>query len=268
LPNHRQGGFNMDEDMILPDGFEMPTEAETVEDTTPTEQPEAEAPETQEQEPQTEQPEQTPFLKVKYNKEEMELDEERARELAQKGLNYDKTIERLQALESDPRLSFIEELAQQHGMTPDEYISAVQQQREQSRIDELVSQGISEEVAQEMLENRKFRDQYEAEKKAKAEEEKKNAEFGEFFNYFREANGREYVPNQDIIPENVWESVDQGVPIKFAYMAHENSQLRTQLSALKQNKANAQKAPVGSVTAHGGNEIAAEDDFMRGFNSI
>jgi hypothetical protein len=35
------------------------------------------------------------------------------RELAQKGLNYDKTIERLQALESDPRLSFIEELASQ-----------------------------------------------------------------------------------------------------------------------------------------------------------
>jgi uncharacterized protein YoaH (UPF0181 family) len=65
-------------------------------------------------------------------------------------------------------------------MTPDEYISAVQQQREQSRIDELVSQGISEEVAQEMLENRKFRDQYEAEKKAKAEEEKKNAEFASF----------------------------------------------------------------------------------------
>jgi hypothetical protein len=259
------------EDAILPDDFEMPTEAETVEDTTPTEQTEAEAPETTEEEPEVQEtgiPDPNFKLKIKYNSEEMELDADRARELAQKGMNYDKVQEKLQALETDPRLSFIEELAQQHGMTPDEYIQAVQQQREQSRIDELVSQGISEEVAQEMLENRKFRDQYEAEKKAKAEEEKKNAEFGEFFNYFREANGREYVPNQDIIPENVWESVNQGVPLKFAYMAHENSQLRTQLSTLKQNKANAQKAPVGSVTAHGGNEIAAEDDFMRGFNSI
>jgi hypothetical protein len=258
----------MNEDMILPDDFEMPAEVETVEDTTPTEETEVEAPETQEQETQTEQPEQTPFLKVKYNKEEMELDEERARELAQKGLNYDKTIERLQALESDPRLSFIEDLAQQHGMTPDEYIEAVQQQREQSRIDELVSQGISEEVAQELLESRRDREERKREKEAKAEEEKKNAEFGEFFNYFREANGREYVPNQDAIPENVWESVNQGVPLKFAYMAHENSQLRTQLSTLKQNQSNAQKAPVGSVTAHGGNEIAAEDDFLAGFNSI
>jgi hypothetical protein len=36
----------MNEDMILPDDFEMPTEAETVEDTTPTEETEVEAPET------------------------------------------------------------------------------------------------------------------------------------------------------------------------------------------------------------------------------
>jgi hypothetical protein len=165
--------MNMDEDMILPDDFEMPTEAEPVEDTTPTEETEVEAPETQEQETQTEQPEQTPFLKVKYNKEEMELDEERARELAQKGLNYDKTIERLQALESDPRLSFIEDLAQQHGMTPDEYIEAVQQQREQSRIDELVSQGISEEVAQELLESRRDREERKKEKEAKQRKKRK-----------------------------------------------------------------------------------------------
>jgi hypothetical protein len=261
----------MDEDMILPEDFQMDTTPEETTETSVEETPEnnevnESTPSEQSQE--TEPTEQTPFLKVKYNKEEMELDEERARELAQKGLNYDKTIERLQALESDPRLSFIEDLAQQHGMTPDEYISAVQQQREQSRIDELVSQGISEEVAQELLESRRDREERKREKEAKAEEEKKNAEFGEFFNYFREANGREYVANQDIIPENVWESVNQGVPLKFAYMAHENSQLRTQLSTLKQNKANASKAPVGSVTAHGGNEIASDDPFLAGFDSI
>jgi hypothetical protein len=264
----------MDEDMILPDGFQesLPSDTESTEqldipNESETVDPEAQPEATEETETETETPQQQ-LLKIKFNREEKEISIEEAKELAQKGLNYDKTVERLQALETDPRLSFIEELANQHGMTPQEYMEAVQQQREQSRIDELVSQGISEEVAQEMLENRKFRDQYEAEKKAKAEEEKKNAEFGEFFNYFREANGREYVPNQDKIPENVWESVNQGVPLKFAYMAHENSQLRTQLSTLKQNQSNAQKAPVGSVTAHGGNEIAAEDDFMRGFNSI
>jgi hypothetical protein len=71
----------MNEDMILPDDFEMPAEVETVEDTTPTEETEVETFEPQEptESQETEPTEQTPFLKVKYNKEEMELDEERAK---------------------------------------------------------------------------------------------------------------------------------------------------------------------------------------------
>jgi hypothetical protein len=153
-------------------------------------------------------------------------------------------------------------------MTPQEYIEAVKQQQEQERINQLVEQGISEEIAQELLENRKFREQFDAEKKAKAEEEKKNADYNEFFDYYREANGRDFVPNQDTIPQSVWDATEKGVPLKFAYMMHENSQLRNQLTTLKQNESNAKKAPVGSVTAHGGNQIESEDDFLAGFNSI
>ena len=250
------------EDMILPDDFEM--------DTTPDETPETDSVESVEETP-TEQPteeQSNPFLKVKYNKEELALDEERARELAQKGLNYDKTLERLQALESDPRLVFIEQLASQHNMTPQEYIEAVNAQQEQAKIDELVSQGINEELAHEILENKKFREQFEADKKAKAAEEQKNADYNEFFDYFKQANGRDFVPNTDEIPQAVWDATEKGVPLKFAYMMHENNNLRNQLTTLKQNESNAKKAPVGSVTAHGGDKIESEDDFLAGFNSI
>jgi hypothetical protein len=252
-----------EDDMILPDDFQddLPQSEETT-----TDEPVEPVEETPTEQPTDEQT--NPFLKVKYNKEELALDEERARELAQKGLNYDKVQERLQALESDPRLSFIEELASQHNMSPQEYIEAVRQQQEQERIHQLVEQGISEEVAHELLENRKFREQYENERKAKAEEERKNADYNEFFDYYREANGRDFVPNQDNIPQSVWDATEKGVPLKFAYMMHENSQLRNQLTTLKQNDSNAKKAPVGSVTAHGGNQIEAEDDFLAGFNSI
>jgi hypothetical protein len=253
-----------EDDAILPDDFEMDTtpeevtETETlepvepVEDTTPTEETEPVS----------------PFLKVKYNKEEMELDEMTARELAQKGLNYDKTIERLQALESDPRLSFIESLAKQHGMNPQEYMEAVQQQQEQQRIDKLVEQGISEEMAQEMLENRKFREQFEAEKKAKAEEEKANADYNEFFDYFKQANGRDFNSQSDEIPQNVWDATQNGMSLKSAYVMHENQQLRNQLQTLKQNESNAKKAPVGSITQHGSTQVESDDDFLAGFNSI
>jgi hypothetical protein len=257
-----------DEDMILPDDFqETPPEVEevsetldepveTVEDTKPTEQTE------------TERQEALQALKVKFNHEEREIPIDEAIPLVQKGLNYDKIQEKLQALESDPRLSFVEELAGQHNMSVPEYLEAVKSQREQERIQELVEKGISEEVAQELLETRKFREQMEAEKKAKAEEEKANADYNEFFNYFRQANDRDFNAQTDEIPASVWEATQQGVPLKYAYMEHQNNQYKQQLQTLKQNQTNAKKAPVGSVTAHGSNEVASEDDFLAGFNSI
>jgi hypothetical protein len=252
------------DDMILPDDYEAPpqveevtepldTPVETVEDTKPTEP--------------TEQPV-SPFLKVKYNHEEMDLDELTARELAQKGLNYDKTIERLNALESDPRLSFVEDLAKQNNMDVPSFLEAVKQQREEDHLNELLQQNIPEEYAREMLENRKFRQEFESEKQTKAQEAKSNAEFTDFFQYFNQANGRDFVADKDEIPQSVWEANKNGVPLKFAYMEHQNNQFKAQLQTFKQNQSNTQKAPVGSVTAHGSTEVASEDPFMQGFDSI
>ncbi|MBO0959560.1 hypothetical protein J1P26_07410 [Neobacillus sp. MM2021_6] len=259
-----------DEDMILPDDFQDDTpQSEEVTDTLDTEDT-FDTPDEPEAQPQaTDEAEQpvSPFLKVKFNHEEMELDEMTARELAQKGLNYDKVQEKLQALESDPRLNFIESLANQNGMTADEYIQAVTQQMEQSRIDELVQQNIPEEYAREMLESRKFREQLEQERQTKAQQEKQNAEYNEFFEHFKQANGRDFDSNKDEIPESVWQATQSGVPLKFAYMAHENEQLRQQLQTHKQNVTNANRAPVSSTTAHGGTEIASEDPFLAGFES-
>jgi hypothetical protein len=260
----------MPEDMILPDDFEMPTEGEAVEDTTPTDETNGlEQTEAQEQSQETEQAEQTsPFLKVKYNKEEMELDEATARELAQKGLNYDKVQERLQALESDPRLTLVEQLAQQQGMNVDEYVEAVRQYQEQEQLDALIQQNIPEEYAREMLENRRFREQLQQEQQQRQQEAKQQQEFQDFFQYFKEANGRDFVPESDVIPDSVWQANQQGVPLRYAYAEHENNQLRQQLATLKKNQDNAKKAPVNGVTNHGSHETASTDPFLQGFNSI
>lgn len=263
------------DDVILPDGFEeAPPQAEEAQEAVSEESFE-ESPDSVEETKQTEElteqqqeEQRQAFLKVKYNKEEMDLDEDTARELAQKGLNYDKVQERLQALESDPRLGFVEELAKEQGMTTEQYLQAVQEYKEQERINELVQKGISEDVAQELLENRKFREQYEAEQKTKQEEAKKDKEFGEFFDFFKQANGRDFDSKNDQIPQEVWDANKNGVPLKYAYLEHHTKQLQAQLQTIKQNEENAKKAPVQGVTAHGSMETAAEDDFMRGFNSI
>ncbi len=262
-----------DQDAILPDDFqEAPPQAEES-----TQEPVSEdsfEPEQTEQQEQTELTEEQQeeqrqaFLRVKYNKEEMELDEATARELAQKGLNYDKTLERLQALESDPRLSFVEELAREQGMEVNEYLDAVKAHREQQRLDELIQQNIPEDMAREIMENRKFREQFESERKTKQEEEKKNAEFSEFFEFYRDATGKEFTPGKDEIPPDVWEANQKGVPLKYAFMEHQMKDLQSQVKVLKQNKENEKRAPIGGVSEHGSNSAASEDPFLLGFDSI
>lgn len=259
--------FFADDDMILPDDYVEPTEPIDEPPTIPDEPIEPAVPTNEPIEPAN--PIQ-PFLKVKFNKEEMDLDEERARELAQKGLNYDKVQERLQALESDPRLSFVENLAKQNGMDVNQYLEAVKQAQQQAELDQLVQANIPEEYAREMLENRKFREQFQQMEQEKVQQAKADAEFNEFFAHFQSTEGRAFDPNKDQIPQSVWEATQKGVPLKTAYMEHQFQQLQQQLKTLKQNEANARKAPVGSVTNNGSvQSIPDEDDpFLQGFNSI
>jgi hypothetical protein len=51
-------------------------------------------------------------------------------------------------------------------------------------------------------------------------------------------------------------------------MQYQNKQLQNQIKVLKQNEENAKRAPIGGVSTHGSTEIASEDDFLAGFNSI
>lgn len=207
-------------------------------------------------------------IRVKFNHEEQEIPIDEAVPLIQKGMNYDKLQERYQALEKDPRLIFVEQMAQEQGMTTEQYLEAVKEAREQRQLNELIQQNIPEEYAREMLENRKFRQQLEAEKKAKQQEETNKKQFGEFFEYFQQANGRAFDPNKDQLPQEVWEVHSQGVPLKFAYMEHQNKELKSQLQTLEQNKQNQQRAPIQSVTQFGSNEPTSEDPFLKGFESI
>ncbi len=77
------------------------------------------------------------FLKIKYNKEEINLSRDRAIELAQKGMNYDKIHEGYQAYEkAAPFISEINRLAELNGMSPEEFmlnLSETQSQIELNR---------------------------------------------------------------------------------------------------------------------------------------
>jgi hypothetical protein len=267
----------MDEDMILPDDFvETPPQADeqpvdmqeadfedteqAAEDTKPADEP------TEPQEPGT-QPLKIP---VKFNHQDMELTVEEAAALAQKGMNYEKAIERArQEAAQQAKDALIADMGYTWNGKPitteAEYKQALQ---EQELINKYKDRDLPEEVIRELVENRRFREEQQRERAEKEEQAKQQAQYNEFFAFFEEVNERPFDAKKDTIPAEVQEAVQNGQSLMTAYMRHHAKEMRNQLKIAKQNQANTRKAPIGSVTAGGGTRTEAVDPFMEGFNSI
>jgi hypothetical protein len=129
-------------------------------------------------------------------------------------------------------------------------------------------QQLPPELAQELIESRRDREERQKEKAARDEQDKAKADADDFMRTFQDLNDRPFDPNKDTLPQEVWEAVNKGEKLKHAYLQYHNKELRNQLKIAKQNESNFKKAPVGSVTAGGGTKTESEDPFLAGFNSI
>jgi hypothetical protein len=150
---------------------------------------------------------------ITYNKEEVKIPVSERQSYLQKGYNYDKINTKYEELKSDPRLAFIDELANNYGFnSTDEYMQAVREQQEKDRLDELIQQNIPEDIAKEILENKKFREQYEERQQYEERTQQMVSEFNELSEAVKEINQAED------IPPKVWELKEQkGISLLDAY---------------------------------------------------
>jgi hypothetical protein len=221
-------------------------------DNTATEQQTVENPNTEttttentNQEQTTQEPQK---IKVKYNHQEMEIPYEEAVNHIQKGMVFDKAVERSRQEARDALIA--EQGYQWNGKpitTEAEYNEAV---REQQIREQYQNQELPPEVVDELVESRKFREESKAEKVEKAKQEKQQKDFQAFFETYPDVKA-------DTIPIEVWQEVNNGKSLVDAYTKHENSMLKTKLAefetklkALETNNANASSSP-GSVTGNG-----------------
>lgn len=220
---------------------------EAGEDTTPPEEPPAE-----------ETPE--PYkLRVKYNHDELELAEDEAIPLIQKGMNYDKAVERAA---QEARQQAIDDYIASQGYewkgqpitTEADYKMALY---EQGLMEKGVDPAEISKLVQEHPDVRKAREI--AEKQSKTEQSTK--EFRDFVAEYPEVKPEE-------IPREVFQYQQQtGKPLVDCMRWNENRLLKEQIKTLTQNIENSKKAPVGSVTSLG-NEGTEYDPFLEGFNGI
>jgi hypothetical protein len=203
-------------------------------------------------------------FKLKYNGEEREIPAEEARALAQKGMNYEKAMERARQEARDTYIS--EQGMEWRGKpitTEAQYKQAIQEKEWEDNIRS--KNNLPDEVVQELVEAKRDREERAREKVAAAEQAKEQAIVQEFFEYFQSINERPFSPT-DVIPAEVKAAVDRGENLTVAYVKHQNAELMQQLRTYKQNETNAGKAPVTSTTAHGSKPQEPKDLFLAEFD--
>ena len=210
--------------------------------------------------------------KIKYNKEEVNV--ESIDDLIsnyQKGLNYDKKLQELENLQNSKLEKYAKSKAEELGITVDEYMDQVEayereqeRAKERERIEQMVNDGVPEDVAKEVIAAGQMRKEYqkrenELKKREEAlnQEEAKKKEYQNFLDSFPDVN-------PDDIPKEVFEEAEKS-SLSDAYMKWKLKDLQNQLDIAKTNEKNA-KASVGGLTDTGpANEKHEKDPFLEGF---
>lgn len=203
--------------------------------TTPTEQPIE----------QNEQP--TPqTLKLKYNHEEKEIPLDEAIQLAQKGMNYEKAIQKTkEETYQQARDAYIaEQNLEWMGKpikTEAEYKQAIAESQYYEKMQE---KQLPEEVINELLEGKRDREHRKAMETKAQQEQQQRQEFLEFYEQFPGIN-----PDQ--IPDDVWKiKAEKGLSLSDAYVRYDYNKLKSQSHTANVNATNAENS-TGSVTGHG-----------------
>ena len=207
-------------------------------------------------------------LGIRYNGQDMSLSREQAVTLAQKGMNYDKIHEQLEALKADPIRSKLEAQANANGLSLEEYVDRLNEFSERSLTQQIaqkfkaenpnVDDNVALQFAQERLRNQKAEQERAAAQKAQNEELQRNEQIIHEVQEFQQR-----FPDVDIqkLPTDVVDDLNQGVPLMNAWLLHENRELKTRLTNKTTNERNKANA-VGKVSDNNGS--TASDPFLEG----
>lgn len=254
-----------EEDVIMPDE-EVDTPAEPESDTAEVDQPK--------QEPENEDQKFLDYVNskglIKFNGENVAIKD--LNDLVsnyQKGLNYDRLTQKENTV-----MDYIKEKASTLNISPEEYISRVKSYEEQKKkeaqeadIQRYVNNGLSEEVARDIVETKLARQELEKEKaeyqKRIAEEEKKSKEDAEYVEFIKTHPDIKV----DEIPQEVFD-MSREVGINAAYNQYENKILKEKIKKMEQNIKNASSSPVGLTSDGSTTEQQSKDAFLEGFDSV
>lgn len=255
---------NLNQDLTAVEGLFDDYESESgSEDVEKVEEPKVEEPKSEEpkaEDVQNSTPES--FLDITYNKETKSLSKEEAKTLAQKGMNYDKMLE---------RYAPIEELARLNGMDVTTFINSLNETQRQFEVDKELNslkqqfpntdEAVLKELAQSRAEGRVAKQLEEFKTKQNEQANAQEQQVLKDLELFK----KEF-PDVDYtnLPEEVYSNVRNGLPLLSAYYKYLRTKESAEQKVDKINETNKEKS-LGSTTNAGG---GIKDAFLEGFNSF
>ena len=194
-----------------------------------------------------------PKFKVNYGKEEREVSYEEAKELIERGLNYEPVKEKWEA--SKQTLSKIETIARKAGFTNadghgdiEAYYAAAEEQLKRYEIEQMTKgMELPDELAEELYTSRKEREERKAEQQRletqKQTEERRQKEYTELLDFYKEMNGKDLDPATDNLPKEVWVAVEAGATPKAAYAEYLAKDFIRQKAIDQKNQENSASSP-------------------------
>ena len=168
-----------------------------------------------------------------------------------------------QQLIQNPAMQLIERKAANSGMTVEQYVAAMEQQERTREVQQIMQQtGLSQEMASELAESRRFRQQMENERAEQAAQQQAKETRNSMFTNFMQSFPAVKAEN---VPSEVWQSVENGMDLTAAYALHRVGELERENAALKQN-AHARQKSIGS--ASGVEQTGGRDPVLDGLNGI
>lgn len=217
-------------------------------------------------------PESTEGFELVYNGEKLTKTKDETIQLAQKGLNYDRAIERARregAAEHQNTIDALNRVADRMGRSTEELLNRMEQQMHENAVRELEDSGMERAYAEELVRHREAeRIQQAQNKRAQqqtAADEEKLKPWKEFLEQYPE-QAKAY---QEKAPQAFIDGINKGMSPIAAQMAMELAELREQNKVLQSNvealtkETKNKKAAPPAVGSYGGKK--EEDPFMRGF---
>ncbi len=184
---------------------------------------------------------------VKYNGKEVDLTLDELKTRAQMGMNYDHVKAENDRIKNSQLYKTIRRMAQQEGISPEEYGKRLEAEAYDRRVVRLQAEGMNPATAKQFVE-------MEARLAEKEQAQAQDAPYLAFVRKFPK------VTEAQISPQ-VWARFRETGDLVGAYTEEENAQLRAQICAMQQNTKNAERA-IGSLA----NERAPAhtDPFLEG----